>query len=736
MFLSKFRSRDRSHPIFIEDEHRYQKPKRWRLRYPLFIVLAVMLVGWAYQQVNAAEGDTMRVMKAEAAVNLDEVSAGELLFKTAEGNHYTPAMLHNSKVHLKVSGMVAYVTVEQHFKNQTPHWVEGTYVFPLPDKAAVNAMQMQIGDRVIKGQIKEKREAEKVYQQAKRSGKKASLLRQERPNLFTSKVANIAPGETISVQLTYIETVAYDHGRFSLRFPMTITPRYTPGKATKQEPEKQEPEKGAPLVTSSLGWATATDQVPDAHRITPRLNPNSSSSEDLINPITVTAELDMGIDLQRIDSAYHAIDLSRQDSSYHLQLRKGRVSMNQDFVLSWRPVVGQEPKAAIFSEQVQQEDFALIMMMPPSGKPTVLPKEVIYIVDTSGSMDGVSIKQAKQSLQFALDQLKPNDRFNIIEFNSVTKALFQQAVPASNSYLNQARQAVSQLQSGGGTEMLPALNRALADKAPEGVIRQVIFITDGAVGNEAALFKALHNKLGTSRLFTVGIGSAPNSHFMRKAAQFGRGSFTHIGKLSEVQPKMTELFTKLSSPVVTNISIQWPNNQTVETYPARIPDLYLGEPLVLTAKIKDLKGGVTISGQTGSDFWQQTLHLSGVAGHSGVSTLWAREKIGSLLDAKMRGSSADQIRSEVVNVALTHQLVSPYTSFVAVEEQMTRPANQPVQAQAVLNARPKGQGPQSYAYPQTATGARESLLWGALLLSMAAVLIRSMRKEDEYELVS
>lgn len=723
-----FRAKHRNHPIFIEDDYSQLKPKRRRLRYPLFVVLVLLLAGWAYHQVSAVEHGEASI---EREVKLEEVSAGELLFKSGKSHRYSPALLHNSKVHIKVSGMVAYVTVEQNFKNPSQEWVEGTYVFPLPDKAAVNAMRMQIGDRVIVGKIEEKAVAEKIYQQAKKSGKKTSLLRQERPNLFTSKVANIAPDETIIVQLTYIETVAYDHGQFSLRFPMTITPRYIPGK---QLQEKQEADK--PLVANKLGWAAATDQVPDAHRITPRLNPNRSSSEDLINPITVTAELDMGIDLQRIDSAYHAIDLSRQESSYHLQLRKGRVSMNQDFVLSWRPVAGQEPKAAIFSEQVQQEDFALIMMMPPSGKPTVLPKEVIYIIDTSGSMDGVSIKQAKQSLQFALDQLKPNDRFNIIEFNSVTKALFQQAVPANNSYLNQARQAVSQLKSGGGTEMLPALNRALADKAPEGVIRQVVFITDGAVGNEAALFKALHNKLGSSRLFTVGIGSAPNSYFMRKAAQFGRGSFTHIGKLSEVQPKMTELFAKLSSPVVTNISIQWPNNQTVETYPTRIPDLYLGEPLVLTAKIKNIKGAVMISGQTGSDAWQQTLHLSGAAGHNGVSTLWAREKIGSLMDAKIRGGSVDQIRGEVVNVALTHQLVSPYTSFVAVEEQVARPADQPIQLKAVLNARPKGQGPQSYAYPQTATGARESLLWGVLLLCMAAALIRSMRKEDEYELVS
>ena len=474
---------------------------------------------------------------------------------------------------------------------------------------------------------------------------------------------------------------------------MTITPRYIPGKALKQDAEKQEPEKGAQLVTSPLGWAIATDQVPDAHLITPRLNPGTPSAGHLINPITVTAELDMGMDLQRIESAYHNIVLARQDASYQLRLREGQVSMNQDFVMSWRPVAGQDPKAAIFSERIEHEDYALLMMVPPKVDTKVLPKEVIYIIDTSGSMDGVSIKQAKQSLSFALDQLEANDRFNIIEFNSVTKPFFKQAVPANGNYLAQARQRVSGLQSGGGTEMLPALNRAFANKAPEGMIRQIVFITDGAVGNEAVLFKTINEKLGISRLFTVGIGSAPNSYFMRKASQFGRGSFTHIGKLSEVQQKMTELFTKLSSPVVTNIAIQWPAGQTVESYPNRIPDLYLGKPLVIAAKLNNLQGDVVISGQAAGETWQQVLRLKGVADHSGVSTLWAREKISSLLDAKISGADKDEIRDQVLQVALGHQLASPYTSFVAVEEVVSRPAADAVQAEAVLNARPKGQGP-------------------------------------------
>jgi Ca-activated chloride channel family protein len=360
---------------------------------------------------------------------------------------------------------------------------------------------------------------------------------------------------------------------------------------------------------------------------------------------------------------------------------------------------------------------------------------MIYIIDTSGSMDGVSIKQARESLLFALDQLEPKDRFNLIAFNSVTAMLFEQAVPASHDNIQLARRAVSRLKSGGGTEMLPALQKALADSAPEGFVRQLVFITDGAVGNETALFETIDKQLGSSRLFTVGIGSAPNSYFMRKAAEFGRGTFTHIGQVSDVQQKMTALFEKLNSPVVTDISVSWPGGQHVESYPSRIPDLYIGEPLLLSIKTPDLRGEIVIKGKTAGNDWKQSIRVDQVQDHSGVATLWAREKIESLLDEKMTGRDPAEVRLDVLDVALTHQLVSPYTSFVAVEQVVSRPQLQGLASKPVLNAQPKGQGAQSYAYPQTATHALQSFLWGLLLLLMAVVLKRCMNKEVEYGLV-
>ncbi len=703
-------SRRSNRPLFTEKNDPFAKPanSRWP-RYAALIMVA-LLGSLLWLSAHASESEEQGV------------SGGQMLLKTLEDDELTPALTQQSKVHINVSGMVAHVALTQTFQNNTQKWVEGTYVFPLPDKAAVNRMRMVIGERVIEGEIKEKEEAKKIYHEAKAVGKKASLVSQQRPNMFTSNVANIGPGEVITVQLDYIETVAYDQGQFSLRFPMTITPRYIPGSPLLDH----DSEKVGPLVAGASGWALNTDQVSDANEITPFINPKMPTPQQPVNPITVTAELDMGMPLQTVESAYHNIVLSRKDNRYQLRLAAGNVSMTQDFTLNWRPQSGGAPRAAVFSEQIEGEKYALLMMVPPvksgdaEGAP-VLPKEAIYVIDTSGSMDGVSIEQARHSLLFALTQLNPQDRFNVISFSSTTHTLFNGAVAANAQNIDYARRYVSGLQSGGGTEMLSALQAALRDDAETGFVRQVMFITDGAVGNEEALFTTIHRQLGNSRLFTVGIGSAPNSHFMRKAAQFGRGSFTHIGQVSDVQETMSHLFNKLNNPIVSDIQMNWPQGVNIESYPNRLPDLYSGEPLLVAVKISDLQGVVSLSGKTASRQWQQDIQLNGVQSHSGVATLWAREKIASLLDDKTTGRPEPDVRQAVLDVALTHQLVTPYTSFIAVEQVISRPVEEGLTAEAVLNARAKGQAAQNYAYPQTATGAQFGLLWGALLLLIAAI---------------
>jgi Ca-activated chloride channel family protein len=690
--------------------------------------------------LGAAPGRAM-VPGEEGGVDLSALASGHMLLRGDTPGRYTPAILQASKAHFDISGMIATVSVEQTFRNDTGRALEGVYAFPLPDNAAVRYMEMVIGERRIVGKIREKSEAKKIYRAAKAAGKKASLVEQQRPNLFTNRVANIGAGESITVRLEYVQQVAFTHGEFSLRFPTTLTPRYMPGSPVGQGGVEEETESLA--VNPYLGWAVATDQVPDADAVSPLQFPHTGDDAAPLNPLEVTVRLDMGMPLARVEAPYHDIALARRTGVYTISLANGVTEMDRDFVLNWQPVSGSAPTAALFTEEVEGEYFGLLMVLPPAAQRAQAPpaREIIFVVDTSGSMGGVAIAQARDSVSRALQELRPEDRFNIIEFNSSHRSLYRRPMPATHHHVQQAREFVRLLQANGGTEMLPALRAALAPPSASDALeeqlplRQVIFITDGAVGNEVALFDEISARLGHSRLFTVGIGSAPNSWFMREAARFGRGSHTHIGALEEVGEKMAALFAQLSQPAAVNLHIAWPT--AVEAWPERLPDLYLGEPLLVAVSFGSVvpQGEVTVGGEIGDRKWRQSIALSAGADpqtanrHKGVATLWARQKITGLLDQKVRGHSEESVRAEVLPIALRHQLLSPYTSFVAVEEVVSLPPGTRADTVPVPNTRPLGQAAQAFAYPRTATTG-PAKLWFGMLLLFAATLVRVLRQPE------
>lgn len=690
----------------LPQQRRRPAKRRIWLQFILFLSLSLIAVGstFGWQSVHAAD-----VAPAQA-------EAGELLFKDAAG--YERAVLLGSNADFKISGMIARVNVRQEFRNTGSDWREAVYVFPLPEQAAVRSMRMHIGERLIEGEIKERTAAKKIYQTAKADGKQTALVEQERPNMFTTSVANIGPGETVTVELEYVEQITYDSGEFSLRFPMTVTPRYIPGQPLTADNAE------VSLTVAGDGWAYNTDQVTDAARITPHQNPVAADESTLINPVTITAEINAGLPLAGIESPRHDIRIDENEKRYKINLANGPVSMSRDFELRWRPQSGHEPKAALFTEILDDEHYALLMLLPPDAVSTeqILPREMIYVIDTSGSMGGVSIRQARESLLLALDKLRAGDHFNVIEFNSVSNALFTESRPVTAERLQQAKRFVAGLQARGGTEMRSALEMALGTEAREDYMRQVLFMTDGAVGNEAALFQIIQDRLGKARLFTVGIGSAPNSYFMRKAAQFGRGTFTTIGSVNEVGSRMSELFRKIDAPIAGDLNVQWPDGIQSETYPSPLPDLYQGEALLLAARLGDFGGDVTVSGRLAGQVWQRQLGLTGQNDSPGVASVWARRKIVALLDARIAGGDEESVRSEVLEVALKHQLASPYTSFVAVEKTPSRAADEALTKEGILNARPDGQSPQPYAWPATATSSRVNIMAGGFLLLLALML--------------
>jgi Ca-activated chloride channel family protein len=640
---------------------------------------------------------------ALASAGVPDVHRGTLLFRDHEAYREAPSL--DTKVRYAVTGMIARAEVTQHFKSDDPAWLDAVYVFPLPTGAAVDHLRLLVGERVIEGVVKEREEAASLYETARREGKKASLLEQERPNIFTTSVANIGPGEEVTVVIEYQEALRYDQGQFSLRFPLVVAPRYIPG---------------APTTLGGFGAnGFATDQVPDAARITPPMDAARS------NPVEIEVDLDAGFPIAALSSPSHAIQSRLDPSGTRARISSsGPYAADRDFVLSWRPEVGRSPRAALFSELAGDSTYALLMVLPPeSDAKTKMARETIFVIDTSGSMAGASIAQAKASLMLALSRLQPEDSFNVIEFNSRHRVLFGESRRANEENLALARGFVEGLVANGGTEMLPALQAAFdGQERSSGVVRQVIFMTDGEVGNEAELFDFIKRNLGPSRLFTVGIGSAPNQHFMERAARFGRGTFTYVGRIEEVGEKMGSLFQKLESPVLTELAVGWAD-PGVEVWPARVPDLYLGEPMVIAARLPRPGQKVSLSGKTGGAPWQFEVPVGGGAKGRGIAKLWAKEKITALGDSRSDGADREEVKRSIIAVALQHQLVSEFTSLVAVDKEPSRPAEvSPARGPvAVPTAAPAGAAIAA-SMPKGGTESNLALLAGALLLLSGVAL--------------
>ncbi|MGY8961564.1 MAG: marine proteobacterial sortase target protein, partial [Alphaproteobacteria bacterium] len=604
--------------------------------------------------------------------SLDSVGGGSLLFRTTTPGRYIPAPLILTEVDVKVSGIVARVELRQYFKNPSDSWLEGLYAFPLPENAAVDQMRLQVGEQEIVARIAERKKARELYEKAKSDGKRAALIEQHRPNIFTNAVANIGPGQTVSVTLRYHQTLRYDHGAFELRFPMVVAPRYTPTPALRG--------LNAVGAVNQNGW------VPES----PPESPIIDSSSEKINPVAITIALDAGFPLNSLESAYHQITSGDwSDGVATITLADNAVPADRDFKLTWTPKTGAAPVAGVFKETVEGDTYLLAMVLPPAA-PTqpVPPRDIIFVLDRSGSMGGTSIRQAQQALTMALKRLRPVDRFDIIRFSSGHDSLFNDLRYASPENIRHAQRMIQSTNAEGGTNMAPALDQALSTIGREGVLKQVVFLTDGAVGNENDLVRIIEQKLGDDRLFTVGIGSAPNSYFMRRAAQMGRGSFTFIGDQSEVAKQMTALFEKLERPALTNLSTSLnkdlgKDSQRIEFYPKLIPDLYHSEPVIIVAKLSSPPHNAPLealnfSGDAGGRPWRRSLSLSGAPNGAGISAIWGRSKIQSLLETQRREGDSEAISNAVLETALRHHLLSPYTSLVAVQNTVARDVGLPL----------------------------------------------------------
>jgi len=607
---------------------------------------------------------------------------GGLYLPADDPDRVRPAPLVGTEINVSISGIVVRTRVRQVFRNPDKVWTEAIYTYPLPPDSAVDRLRMTVGGRVIDGRIAEKIAARQAYTQAKRSGRKASLVEQQRPNIFTTSLANLGPGESVTVEIGFQELLSYRDGGFQWRMPLVVGPRYIPGRPLKDG-------------FQPTGWSPATGRVPDAPLITP---PVRSAAAGRGNPVTLRIDLDAGFALSELRSPTHAIRIEDTGIGRRLITLDGdAVPAVKDVILNWRPKPGAAPRAGLFAESWEGQRYALMMVMPPvGGLPDAAPlparpaREVVYVIDTSGSMHGDSMGQARAALHMALDRLTPRDRFQIIRFAHGHTAFRHNSVPASPANLARARGFVDNLTADGGTEIAGAMRAALARQAPKGPLRQVVLITDGAVGNEEEMLKLIDARLGRSRLFTVGIGSAPNGYLMTRAARAGRGTYTFIPTAVEVASKMTALFKRLERPALTDITLQWPKGAKVDVTPQPIPDLYLGEPVVVLARLGDGAGSLKVSGRFGDAVWETAVNLSGGRNHPGVAALWGRTRIRRLMDDLRRAEDRTAVRTAIVQTALSYKLVSKFTSLIAVDNTPSRPADQPLAQTPVPTNMPDG----------------------------------------------
>ena len=563
-----------------------------------------------------------------------------------------PLPLKHTDVNARVEGYVGTVDVTQQFENPYSEKIEAVYMFPLPEKAAVSEFVMTIGERRIRGILRASEEAQQIYNQARAQGYQASLLTQHRPNVFEQKVANIEPGKAIDINIRYFETLAYQDGWYSFVFPTVVGPRYNP--AGSPDPMHAVPQ-----------W----DHQPTPDGAAVRyLTPGTTSAHD----ISIAVELDPGVAIEEIDSSHELETRWRGDDVVRVSLRDGATLPNKDFRLNFR-VAGETIKSNLLTyvDEESGEGYFTLMLYPPAGLEALhrQPLELVFVLDCSGSMSGAPLAQAKAAILAALDRLLPSDTFQIIRFSNSSSQLGPVPVAATPENILIARNYLYGLNSEGGTEMITGIRAALGFPADAERLRFVTFLTDGFIGNEAQILDEIDRRLGGARIFSFGVGSSPNRYLLERMAGVGRGAVAYLSLQDSGRVIMDAFFERIAHPAMLDVEIDFGGMAVSDVYPRRLPDLFVGRPVVVTGKFTGRAGDVELEGRAGGARVAVTLDHDGNAPeHEFLPNLWARLKIAELEDrVAVEPGSAGLFAAEIRRTAIQYELMSDYTSFVAVD---------------------------------------------------------------------
>ena len=602
----------------------------------------------------------------QAIASAQSGGTGALTVIDAAGNAKSACPLKHTEVKAEISGFISRVVVNQYFDNPFKEKIEAVYTFPLPHNAAVDDMTMTIGERIVRGKIMPREDAQAIYEAAKSGGQTASLLDQERPNIFTQSVANILPGQPIKITISYVETLTYANGSYEFVFPMVVGPRYVPLSSAGSR--------------QGNGFASDTDRVPDASRISPRATMRSG------HDISLEVKLDAGLIIDNLDSKTHPVRIQRPDlHSARLQLAEQNTIPNRDFVLRY-DVASRDIQDALLTHRSDKGGFFTLMLQPPERitAEDVTPKELVFVLDTSGSMNGFPIEKAKETMRLALDNLYPSDTFNLITFAGDTHILFPKPVPATRANMRTAQTFLQRLSGSGGTEMMTAIKAALAPSEDQSHVRIVCFMTDGYVGNDLEIIAEVQ-KHQNARVFSFGIGSSVNRLLLDKMAEAGRGEVEYVGLDDDGSAAARRFHERIRNPLLTDISIDWSGLPVADVYPQRIPDLFGAKPLVLTGRYTSAtRGTIRLKGKmAGNDFVREipVSFPETMASHDVLASLWARNRIDNLMAQDFAGAQVDKIRSElketITQLGIEYRLMTQFTSFVAVEEMVVTDGGKP-----------------------------------------------------------
>jgi Ca-activated chloride channel homolog len=583
-----------------------------------------------------------------AALSL-KAGAGDLI---PQGNFRESCPLKHTDVKAEISGFLARVTVTQEFENPYSQKIEAVYTFPLPQNSAVDAMKITIGDRVINGKIKRKEEARAIYNAARDAGYSAALLDQERPNIFTQSVANIRPADKAKVQIQYVETLKYEDGGFEFNFPMVVGPRYIPAGT-------------------------------NGSRITPPVTPRSTRAG---HDISLSVDLDAGLPIYSLRSSTHDIDTQRQaDSRYAIKLRNENEIPNKDFLLKYN-VAGKGIEDTVLTHHDSRGGFFTLILQPPQrvAAEEIAPRELVFVLDTSGSMSGFPIEKAKETMRLALADLNPRDTFNLITFSGDTRILFPRPVPATPDNLRLAQSVLAGSYGSGGTEMMRAIRAALDPSDAQDHIRVVCFMTDGYVGDDMNIVAEV-KRHPNARVFAFGIGSAVNRFLLDKMAGEGRGEVEYVGLQDDGSAAARKFYNRVRNPLLTDVSIDWGSLPVSEVYPRRLPDLFSATPVIVTGRYNgDVRGTIHLKGKLAGKAFLRDIPVSfspNEPRHDVLASLWARRKVEDLVSqdwtSAQAGRGRNDFRETITQLGLDYHLMTQFTSFVAVEDSVVIESGRP-----------------------------------------------------------